>query len=76
MAVEFAAVAPLLLAVVVGHARAVARLHRAEHAGDGRPRRAPGSPSLDRTGMMLEGQTANQKLINDVKNFLASSGIN
>jgi hypothetical protein len=26
--------------------------------------------------MQLHGQTANQKLINDVKNFLASNGIN
>jgi hypothetical protein len=26
--------------------------------------------------MILEGQTANQKLISDVKNFLASAGIN
>ena len=32
--------------------------------------------ALDRSGMMLGGKTANQKLIDDVKNYLASNNIN
>ena len=31
--------------------------------------------SMDRDGMLANGQTANQKMIQDVKNFLASNGI-
>ena len=31
--------------------------------------------SMDRDGMLATGQSANQKLIQDVKNFLASNGI-
>jgi hypothetical protein len=31
--------------------------------------------SIDRTGMLSNGQTANQKLMDDVKNLLASNGI-
>jgi Flp pilus assembly protein TadG len=74
VAVEFAAVAPILLAVVVGMLE-LSRVYSVQNTLETAAREGARFASLDRTGMMLEGQTANQKLISDVKNFIASAGI-
>jgi hypothetical protein len=75
VAVEFAAVAPVLLAVVVGMLE-LSRVYSVQNTLETAAREGARFASLDRTGMLLEGQTANQKLESDVKNFLASTGIN
>lgn len=74
VAVEFAAVAPILLAVVVGMLE-LSRVYSVQNTLETAAREGARFASLDRTGMILEGQTANQKLISDVKNFIASAGI-
>lgn len=74
VAVEFAAVAPILLAVVVGMLE-LSRVYSVQNTLETAAREGARFASLDRTGMILEGQTANEKLISDVKNFLASAGI-
>ena len=74
VAVEFAAVAPVLLAVVVGMLE-LSRVYSVQNTLETAAREGARFASLDRTGMLLEGQTSNEKLINDVKNFLGSSGI-
>jgi Flp pilus assembly protein TadG len=74
VAVEFAAVAPLLLAIVVGMLE-LSRVYSVQNTLETAAREGARFASLDRTDMLMNGQTANQKLINDVKNFLASTGI-
>jgi hypothetical protein len=74
VAVEFAAVAPLLLAIVVGLLE-LSRVYSVQNTLETAAREGARFASLDRTGMLLEGQTANDKLVDDVKNFLASSGL-
>ncbi|HMO85885.1 MAG TPA: TadE/TadG family type IV pilus assembly protein [Lacipirellulaceae bacterium] len=75
VAVEFAAVAPLLLAVVVGLLE-LSRVYNVQNTLETAAREGARFSSLDRSGLLLDGQTANQKLIADVKNFLAAAGIN
>jgi Flp pilus assembly protein TadG len=75
VAVEFAAIAPVLLAVVVG-LNELSRVYNVQNTLETAAREGARFASLDRTGMLQEGQTANSKLISDVKNFLATSGIN
>jgi Flp pilus assembly protein TadG len=75
VAVEFAAVAPILLAIMVGMLE-LSRVYSVQNTLETAAREGARFASLDRTGMLLEGQTANQKLVNDVKNFLAATGIN
>jgi Flp pilus assembly protein TadG len=75
VAVEFAAVAPVLLAVVVGLTE-LSRVYNVQNTLETAAREGARFAAMDRTGLMQEGQTANTKLIADVKNFLASSGIN
>ena len=74
VAVEFAAVAPLLLAIVVGMLE-LSRVYSVQNTLETAAREGARFASLDRTDMLMNGQTANQKLVNDVKNFLASTGI-
>ncbi|HYO23772.1 MAG TPA: TadE/TadG family type IV pilus assembly protein [Lacipirellulaceae bacterium] len=74
VAVEFAAVAPLLLSIVVGMLE-LSRVYSVQNTLETAAREGARFTSLDRTGMLLDGQTANQKLTNDVKNYLASAGI-
>src|SRR6185436_9439194 len=75
VAVEFAAVAPILLAIVVGMLE-LSRVYSVQNTLETAAREGARFASLDRTGMLLDGQTANDKLVNDVKNFLAATGIN
>jgi hypothetical protein len=74
VAVECAAIAPVLLAVVIGMLE-LSRVYSVQNTLETAAREGARFASLDRTGMLLEGQTANEKLVSDVKNFLASSGI-
>jgi Flp pilus assembly protein TadG len=75
VAVEFAAVAPILLAVVVGLTE-LTRVYNVQNTLETAAREGARFAAMDRTGLMQDGQTANSKLISDVKNFLASSGLN
>jgi Flp pilus assembly protein TadG len=74
VAVEFAVVAPVLVALVFGmiqYGRAFEMQNQLQVAA----REGARFASLDHTGMLASGQTSNQKLIQDVKNFLATYGI-
>lgn len=74
VAVEFAAVAPLLLAVVVGLIE-LTRAYNVQNTLEMAAREGARYAAIDRTGLLQDGQTANSKLIADVKGFLATSGI-
>jgi Flp pilus assembly protein TadG len=74
VAVEFAVVAPLLLAIVVGMLE-LSRVYTVQNTLETAAREGARFASLDRSDMNMNGQTANSKLINDVKNFLASTGL-
>lgn len=74
VAVEFAAVAPLLMAIVIG----LIELNRAIDSRNllaNAAREGARLATINREGIQAEGQTANQKLENDVKNFLAANGM-
>jgi Flp pilus assembly protein TadG len=74
VAVEFAVVAPVLIAVLFGmiqYGRAFEMQNQLQVAA----REGARFASMDRDGMLADGQTTNQKLIQDVKNFLATYGI-
>jgi Flp pilus assembly protein TadG len=75
VAVEFAAIAPLLLAVIVGLIE-LSRVYSVQNCLETAAREGARFAALDRSGMMLGGKTANQKLVDDVKNYLASNNIN
>ncbi|MEX2316208.1 MAG: TadE family protein [Pirellulales bacterium] len=75
VAVEFAIVAPILVAVLfglIGLGRAFEMQNLLEVAA----REGARFASMDREGMLDPNESANQKLIDDVKAFLASNGIN
>ena len=75
VAVEFAAIAPVLLAVIVG-LNELSRVYNVQNSLETAAREGARFASLDRTGLLQDGQTANSKLIKDVKNFLVSTGLN
>ena len=74
VAVEFAIVAPVLVAIVFGMIE-MARAFEMQNLLEVAAREGARFASMDRDGMLAAGQTANQKLTDDVKNFLASNGI-
>ena len=74
VAVEFAVVAPMLLAIVVGLIE-LNRVYDAQNTLEAAAREGARFAAMDRTGMMQDGQTANQKLEQDIQNFLQTSGI-
>jgi len=74
VAVEFAIVAPMLLSIVVGLVE-LTRVYDIQNSLETAAREGARFAAMDRTDMLLPGQTANAKLILDVTNFLASSGI-
>ncbi len=75
VAVEFACVAPLLLALVVGVTE-LTRVYEVQNVLETAAREGARFAALDREGMLQPGQTANQKLTSDVKNLLATMGLN
>lgn len=74
VAVEFAIVAPVLVAILFGMIK-LGRAFEMQNLLDVAAREGARFASMDRTGMLSGGQTTNQKLAQDVKNFLASNGI-
>lgn len=74
VAVEFAVVAPVLLAIVVGLIE-LSRVYNAQNLLQTAAREGARFASMDRAGMLSDGETANAKLENDVKNYLASTGM-
>jgi Flp pilus assembly protein TadG len=74
VAVEFACVAPLMLAVIVGLLE-LSRTYSVQNVLETAAREGARFAGLDRSGLMLQNQTPNQKLIADVKNYLASNNI-
>jgi Flp pilus assembly protein TadG len=73
-AVEFAVVAPVLVAIMMGLIQS-GRGYEAKNLLEGAAREGARFATMDRSSLPKTGQTANQKLINDVKNFLATNGI-
>ncbi len=74
VAVEFAVVAPVLIALVfsmIQYGRAFEMQNQLQIAA----REGARFASMDHTGMSMNGQTSNQKVVADVKNFLATYNI-
>jgi Flp pilus assembly protein TadG len=74
VAVEFAVVAPVLLAVVVALTQ-VSRAYTIQNTLESAAREGARFASLDRTGMLQDGLSANAKLAADVKGNLAAAGL-
>lgn len=74
VAVEFAFVAPVLLALVMGMIE-VNRAYDAQNLLETAAREGARFASMDRDGMSMNGMTANEKMVNDVKTFLESNGL-
>lgn len=74
VAVEFAFVAPMLLAIVLGLIE-LTRVYDAQYLLQTAAREGARFAAMDRDGMLADGETANSKVTGDVKNFLASAGI-
>jgi Flp pilus assembly protein TadG len=74
VAVEFAIVAPVLVSLMFGmiqYGRAFEMQTQLQVAA----REGARFASMDHTGMLANGQTSNQKLVQEVKNFLATYGL-
>jgi hypothetical protein len=74
VAVEFAFVAPILITTAIGIVE-LTRAYDAQNLLETAAREGARFASMDRDGMLQEGQSTNSKLIQDVKNFLGSSGL-
>ena len=74
VAVEFAVVAPMLLAIVVGMLE-LNRIYDVQNVLDTAAREGARFAAMDRSGILQEGETANSKLTSDLMSLLASSGI-
>ena len=74
VAVEFAFVAPVLIATAIGIIE-LSRAYDAQNLLETAAREGARFASMDREGMLQPGQSTNDKLVQDVKNFLASSGL-
>ena len=74
VAVEFAVVAPVLLAVVFGLIQ-LGRAFETQNLLEVAAREGARFASMDRDGMLDPNESASDKLVSDVKNFLASNGI-
>ena len=75
VAVEYAIVAPVLITLLFGmiqYGRAFEMQNQLQVAA----REGARFASMDHTGMLASGQTSNQKVAQEVKNFLATYGIN
>jgi len=74
VAVEFAIVAPILVAIVFGLIQ-LGRAFEVQNLLEVAAREGARFASMDRDGMLDPGESATAKLITDVKTLLASNGI-
>lgn len=74
VAVEFAVVAPVLVAIMFGM-MTLNRAFDSQNLLATAAREGARFASMDRDGMPDTGQTGNEKLVADIKNFLTSNGI-
>ncbi|MCO6042583.1 pilus assembly protein [Aeoliella sp. ICT_H6.2] len=74
VAVEFAVVAPVLIGVMFAMV-ALNRAFEAQNLLSTAAREGARFASMDRDGMPETGMTGNEKLSEDIKNFLASNGL-
>ena len=74
VAVEFAFVAPMLLAIVFGMIE-ITRAYDAQYLLQSAAREGARFAAMDRDGLLQAGETSNSKIIADVKSFLESSGM-
>ena len=74
VAVEFAIVAPILVSIVFGMIE-LGRAFEMQNLLEVAAREGARFASMDRDGMLEPDESATAKLIDDVKNFLASNGI-
>ena len=74
VAVEFAFVAPMLLAIVLGLIE-LTRVYDAQYLLQTAAREGARFAAMDRDGMLAAGETANSKITADIKSFLGSSGV-
>ncbi len=74
VAVEFAIVLPILVTTVLGLIE-ITRAYDVQNLLETGAREGARFAAMDRSGILQEGETANSKLISDVTNFMASSGI-
>jgi hypothetical protein len=74
VAVEFAVVAPILVALVFGMIEA-GRAFEMQNLLEVAAREGARFASMDRDGLLEPDESANDKLVEDVKNFLASNGV-
>lgn len=74
VAVEFAFVAPILVATALSLVE-LTKAYDAQNLIETAAREGARFASMDREGILAPGQSTNSKVIQDVKNFLSSSGI-
>ena len=74
VAVELAIVAPVLMAMTMGMVELTA-IFDAQNLLETAAREGARFATLDKEGLLKPGETSNSKLVNDVKTFLASNGI-
>ena len=74
VAVEFAFMAPMLLAIVLGLIE-LTRIYDTQFLLQTAAREGARFASMDREGMLGNGETSNSKITDDVKTFLASAGV-
>ncbi len=74
VAVEFAFIAPVLLAITFGMTE-LTRVYDTQYLLQSAAREGARFASMDRDGLLSDGQSTNDKLAADVTNFLAAAGI-
>jgi len=74
VAVEFAVVAPVLLALMLGVIE-MNRMYDAQNLLSTAAREGARFASMDRDGLVPEDMTTNQKMTQDIKTFLESNGL-
>lgn len=72
--IEFALMAPVFLVMVLGVTE-TARLFEVHNQLAMAAREGARTAAMERSGLVAEGQTTNAKVTQDVKNFLAATGI-
>lgn len=74
VAVEFAFIAPMLLAIVLGLIE-LTRVYDAQYLLETAAREGARFAAMERDGLLADGETSNGKMTSDVKSFLSSAGI-